>query len=136
MNRLARIRHLMLGVAAGLAILLVAGAMPATTRPVHAAQNCDVADFSNDAEELAFLTLINNYRAQNGLGALGTLPSLNRASVWMAADMAAYNYFNHTDRLGRQWDQRMEQCDVAKVGQWSWSENIAAWYQTAASVFD
>ena len=53
----------------------------------------------------------------------------------MAADMAAYNYFNHTDRLGRQWDQRMLQCDVPQVAPSAWSENIAAWYDTGVSVF-
>jgi uncharacterized protein YkwD len=136
MTHLARIRQLTLGLVAGLVVVLVATALPTSSHPVHAATNCDVADYSIDGEEQAFLTLINNYRVQNGLATLGTSPSLNRASVWMAADMAAYNYFSHTDRLGRQWDQRMAQCDVARVGPGIWSENIAAWYDTAASVFD
>jgi uncharacterized protein YkwD len=136
MKLLARIRHLTIGLAFGLAVVLVTTALPASTRPAQAATNCDVPDFSLDAEETAFLTIINNYRTQNGLATLNASPSLNRASVWMGADMAAKNYFNHTDSLGRQWDQRMAQCDVARVPPSLWSENIAAWYETAASVFD
>jgi len=103
---------------------------------VAAATNCDTGDYSNDAEELAFLGLINNYRAASGLPALGASPILNKTSTWMAVDMAVKNYFSHTDSLNRQWDQRMAACDVPKIGAWSWSENIAAWYDTAASVFD
>ena len=54
-----------------------------------------------DSEEQAFLGLINDYRAQNGLGALRVSPKLTQASKWMSADMVANNYFSHTDALGR-----------------------------------
>jgi uncharacterized protein YkwD len=106
---------------------------------VQAAQNCDTpaADQTQDAHEQAFLVEINKYRGQNGLVPLTLNPSLTRAATWMAQDMASYNYFSHTDRLGRQWDQRMAQCDVATVnGAAYWSENIAAWYDTGPAVFD
>src|SRR6476620_9063095 len=105
MKLLARIRHLALGAATGLAILLVASALPASVLRVQAAVNCDTpaADQTQDANEQSFLTEINKYRGQNGLVPLTLNPSLTRAATWMAQDMATYNYFNLTDRLGRQW---------------------------------
>ena len=134
MTLLARIRHTLLGVAAGLAVLLVVTALPGAPRVAHAATNCDVADLNVDAEEQAFLGLINNYRAQNGAGPLAISPTLNRASTWMAVDMANKNYLSHTDSLGRDPYQRMAQCDVAaSQGQ---AENVAAGYETAALVFE
>ena len=139
MKLLARIRQIALGAATGLAILLVASAMPASVRTVHAAQNCDTpaADQTQDPTEQSFLTEINKYRGQNGLVPLSINPTLTRAATWMAQDMASYNYFNHTDRLGRQWDQRLAQCDVSNGGgAYFWSENIAAWYDTGPAVFD
>src|SRR3989304_5879457 len=54
-----------------------------------------------DAEETAFLGLINQYRAQNGLGALSESNTLTEGSRWMSADLVANNYFSHTDSLGR-----------------------------------
>ena len=54
-----------------------------------------------DGEEQSFLGLINQYRAQNGLGGLSLDGQLNAASKWMSEDMGANNYFSHTDSLGR-----------------------------------
>src|SRR5881409_1274494 len=54
-----------------------------------------------DPEEQAFFGLINDYRAQNGLGPLSIDPSLQDAAEWMSADLGANNYFSHTDSLGR-----------------------------------
>src|SRR5437764_920605 len=54
-----------------------------------------------DSEQSAFLTLINNYRAQNGLGPLQVSVTLQNSSQWMSTDMATKNYFSHTDSLGR-----------------------------------
>jgi uncharacterized protein YkwD len=125
----------MSGMVVGLALLLVTAAMPSSTPPVQAATNCDIAaaDTAQDAEEQAFLVAINNYRGQNGLAALTLSPTLTRAATWMSADMAAYNYFSHDDRFGRTFDVRIGQCDVTRA---AWGENIAAWYDTSASVFE
>ena len=60
---------------------------------------------SNDVE---MLTLINNYRAENGVGPLTASPTLTDAAQYHAADMADQNYFSH---------------DVQGVG--SWSDNIS-----------
>jgi uncharacterized protein YkwD len=66
-----------------------------------------------DGEESAFLTLINNYRAQNGLGPLQASDQLNGVARWMADDMATHNYFSHTDSLGRDPFARMDQLGYA-----------------------
>lgn len=87
-----------------------------------------------DAEEQAFLTLINNYRQQNGLSPLQASVSLTNAAKWMSADMAAKNYFSHTDSLGRDPFVRMASFGYnynAYKG-----ENIAAGYSDAANTFN
>jgi len=57
------------------------------------------ADPSFDGDEQALLTLINNYRAQNGRAPLATDCRLNAAADWFANDMAIDNYWpvNHHD---------------------------------------
>jgi len=47
------------------------------------------------------VTLINGYRAENGLGPLVTSPALTQAAQWMSEDMAGNGYLSHTDSLGR-----------------------------------
>lgn len=84
--------------------------------------NCTVTHDGNDAEELAFLTLINNYRSQNGLGALTISTNLNRGAAWMAEDLAVNNYFAHTDSLGRSAYQRAIDCGYPSGA----GENLAA----------
>lgn len=84
--------------------------------------NCEVTHDGNDSEELAFLTLINNYRSQNGLGALTISTNLNRGSAWMTEDLATNNYFAHTDSLGRSAYQRAIDCGYPSGA----GENLAA----------
>lgn len=87
-----------------------------------------------DAEEQAFLTLINNYRQQNGLSTLQASVTLTNAAKWMSGDMAAKNYFSHTDSLGRDPFTRM-----AAFGynyNTYMGENIAAGYSDAANTFN
>lgn len=117
------------------AALLGAFALTASGSPraAEALTNCSVSDFSVTGEEQAFLTLINNYRAQNNLPALSLSSGLNRMAHWHATDMATKNYFSHTDSLGRSFSTRLQQCDAS--GGYA-GENIAAGYQTAQSVFD
>lgn len=87
-----------------------------------------------DAEEQAFLTLINNYRQQNGLTPLQASVSLTTAAKWMSGDMAQKNYFSHTDSLGRDPFTRMRAYGYnynTYMG-----ENIAAGYSDAANTFN
>jgi len=119
-------------VAAAVAVALQAGG--GGTRPAEALTNCTVSSAGLDSEEQAFLTLINNYRAQNGRSALTTSANLSRAAAWHATDMAAKSYFSHTDSLGRSVGTRVAQCD----GLPSNGENIAAGTvkDTAAEAFE
>lgn len=73
--------------------------------PPSTAATSDSCLSSNDAE---MLSLINNYRAENGLGPLTASPTLTDAAQYHATDMADQNYFSH---------------DVQGVG--SWSDNIS-----------
>jgi uncharacterized protein YkwD len=88
---------------------------------------------SLDSEQALFLTLINNFRAQNGAGPLQVSVTLQNASQWMSADMAAKNYFSHTDSLGRSAFQRMAAFGYpyAPAG-----ENLAAGYSGAQNTFN
>jgi uncharacterized protein YkwD len=87
-----------------------------------------------DAEQTAFLTLINNYRAANGAGPLQVSIALQNASQWMSSDMAAKNYFNHTDSLSRDPFSRMAAFGYAYPT--ASGENIAAGNSSAQSTFD
>ena len=104
-----------------------------TTRTAEALTNCSVSDYSVSGEEQTFLTLINDYRAQNGRPALSLSNGLNRMASWHAGDMASKSYFSHTDSLGRSFGTRLSQCDAS--GGYA-GENIAAGYQSAQAVFD
>jgi uncharacterized protein YkwD len=88
---------------------------------------------SLDAEEAAFVTLLNQYRIANGLRSLEVSLALTEASKWLSQDMAANNYLNHTDSLGRDPYMRM-----AAFGYDSYDyagENIAAGNESAADTF-
>ena len=72
-----------------LAVIAVLGTALVLSATVPGAEKASALD----GEEDAFLGLINNYRAQNGLAPLSVDPALNNVARWMANDMAAYNYF-------------------------------------------
>src|ERR1700694_1637669 len=86
-----------------------------------------------DNEEWAFLTLINNYRAQHGAGPLQVSVTLENSSHWMSNDMATHNGSSHTDSLGRDPDTRMV---TFGYPYYPWGENIAGGFGTAQSVFN
>lgn len=118
-----------------IALSLVGGSIALGSGGVRTAEaltNCS-ADYSINADEQAFLGLINQYRAQNGLASLSISTGLTRMSTWHATDMATKNYFSHTDSLGRSFGTRLSQCDASGG---SAGENIAAGYQTAQDVFN
>jgi uncharacterized protein YkwD len=121
-----RTSYISLPATVALALLL---AMVAVARPSPAS-----ADPALDSEEQAFITLINDYRAQNGRGPLTTTTSLQNAADWMSEDMGVNAYFSHTDSLGRSPWARMS--DFGYSYNTSKGENIAAGYTSAQSVFD
>lgn len=120
-----------LGVIASLAILV--GLDLRAAPEARAAGPCGQEATALDSEETAFLRLINDYRARNGVPAVQPSAPLRRSAAWMAADMATKNYFSHTDGLGRQALERARDCGYpSPVG-----ENIAAGTNsdTAAEAF-
>ncbi len=90
-----------------------------------------------DAEEQAFLVLINQYRAQNGLGALSACTSLNRAAQGHSEDMRDNDYFSHTGLNGSSpWERACDACYELGCGpQTAMAENIAAGNSGAQATF-
>jgi uncharacterized protein YkwD len=90
-----------------------------------------------DAEEQAFLGLINNYRSENGLGALSACTSLNRAAQGHSEDMRDLDYFSHTGQDGSSpWDRACAACyDLGCGPMTAMAENIAAGNAGAAGTF-
>jgi uncharacterized protein YkwD/uncharacterized protein YraI len=87
------------------------------------------ADACVDAEEVAFLALINDHRAASGLRPLSVSSSLSSAAAYHSVDMAANGYLAHTLLDGTTVVQNM-----ANFGYQGGThgENIAAGTETAA----
>lgn len=84
--------------------------------------------------ESQFLTLINDYRAENGLGTLTRNSALNTAARNHSQDMAVNRYFSHYSPGGKSPFTRMAEAGYQCNG--SKGENIAAGYSTAQAAFD
>ena len=121
------LRKLLAPIAAAIAVsaaMLVIAASPGGTS----------ATTPLDAEEQAFLTLINNYRQQNGLGTLAIDTKLQDASEWMSIDMGVNAYFSHTDSLGRDPWTRLSFFGYS-YSTWK-GENLAAGTSSAQTAFN
>src|ERR671914_747014 len=94
---------LAVAVAAAAFAVVVAGWALRAAPPAGAAGDCTVAaaDLTVDGEEQRLLDLINQYRAQHGLGAWKLSPTLTRAAAWKSRDMATNGSRAHADRDGR-----------------------------------
>jgi PKD repeat protein len=77
-----------------------------------------------DAEEQAFLDLINQYRIQNGLSPLGVSPTLQTAADEHAHDMAVNDFMSHTGSDGSQPEDRAWNAGYPKTA--GVGENIAS----------
>src|SRR5437867_2568938 len=111
---------------------LTSAGVTSFARSSAAAGDC-TTDPTLDGEAQTFLTLINSYRAQNGLGPLSASYTLSKASQWKSNDMGVNAYFAHDD-LSRTWVQRIRDCGY---GYNAWlGENIAAGVSTAQEAFD
>ena len=86
---------------------------------------------------MAFITLINQHRANNGLGPLKTCVTLNRSAQGHSEDMRDQNYFSHTGLNGSTMVTRS--CDACYAPACPLStamgENIAAGNSTASATF-
>jgi hypothetical protein len=92
-----------------------------------------VAEYCVGTPEQDFLTLINNYRAQNGLGKLGMSQTLGAAAQHHALDMAATENLSHTLSDGTTWAENIANHGYPYTGR---GENIAWGYSSAQSVFN
>ncbi len=82
----------------------------------------------SDAEESQFLDLINEYRAENGLGTLTLSQSLSNASEYHSQDMATKGYFEHTMPDGTTVEQNVRNHGYRGT---TFGENIVAGTETA-----
>jgi uncharacterized protein YkwD len=121
------------------ALILIAmfgfiAALAPRVRIVHAGPNCD-ADTTLDSQEDALLNLINEYRADNGVGPLVFSDTLNQAAAWKSEHMATNSYFGHDDEgLNRDFVERLRDCDYT-ANTWL-AENIAAGNASATGTFE
>jgi uncharacterized protein YkwD len=89
---------------------------------------------SLDEQEQEFLRILNEYRVTNGLSQLSVNVALTQATNWMSQDMAAKDYFSHTDSLGHDPFERM---DAFGYNYNTWKgENLAAGGDTAEWALD
>lgn len=92
----------------------IAGVVPGPITSQIQSTNCASPNETLDSAEQQMLTAINAYRASKGLGQVTISDNLNRAASWMANDMATRNWqvnLGHVDSLGRNYDQRIKDCD-------------------------
>lgn len=87
-----------------------------------------------DAQEQAFLTLINQYRQANGRSALTVNQKLTNAAKWLSGEMSSRNYFSHTDSLGRGIGLRLPA--FGYLAYQALAENIYAGSQMATSAMN
>ena len=104
--------------------------------------------YTVDAEIISNLNLLNQYRAQNGLGALTPVQTLTDDARWYSNDMASKNYwpdwaychdvlgldFIHCDSLRRDFVQRMNDFGY-NFNTWK-AENLTAGRTTGLEAFD
>jgi uncharacterized protein YkwD len=99
-----------------------------------ASSSAAVGDPVLDPEEQALCTQINQYRADNGVAPLRVSIMLSNASDWMSNDMAAKNYFSHTDSIGRTFSTRTKAFGYTFMT--TRGENLAAGNETASGTFN
>ncbi len=85
--------------------------------------------YSPDSEELAFLDLLNAYRAAHGAGRLSLQHQLGAAAEHHSQDMAEHNYTSHNLSNGDGPLKNIERFGYSNFT--SWGEIIAAGFETA-----
>lgn len=85
------------------------GTPTVTTQASSCSTSTKSVTLSIDQQVVTMFGLINQYRLQKGLPTVTADVTLSTISAWMAKDMAANDYFSHTDSLNRSFPQRMLQ---------------------------
>jgi hypothetical protein len=112
-------------------LVLLVSVFVIISTPLFKIERCE-ADL--ESEKTAFLTLINQYRQQNGLPPLSVSSALTTAAQLHSEDMARRNYFSHTTPEGKTFVDRIR--DAGYTYNTCLGENIAAGFSTAQSVFE
>lgn len=100
--------------------------------PITTATATTTASSAVTSDESDFLSLLNTYRTQQGLGTVQISPVLQSAANWMSNDMATSNNMgSHIDTLGRNPYSRL--AAFGYTGS-PWGEVIAGGYQSAQDV--
>jgi uncharacterized protein YkwD len=113
-----------------LTVVLAIAPLTAAPRALLAQNATDVCV---DAEEAAFLTLINTYRLANGLQPLALGQSLTAGADVHSQDMAANNFLGHTGSNGSTFSQRLADAGYSNPN--TAGENVFAGDPTAAGAF-
>jgi len=112
-------------------LIILASVFVIVSTPLFKIERCE-ADL--ESEKSAFLTLINQYRQQNGLPPLSVSNALTIAAQRHSEDMARRNYFSHTTPEGKTFVDRIR--EAGYTYNTCLGENIAAGFSTAQSVFE
>jgi uncharacterized protein YkwD len=110
-------------------------AAPGEPSAAFKTSNVGVSEYCASSEEIAFLTLINDYRRANGLKAFVLSQTLGAAAEHHSKSMADHNYFSHTlipEGIG--WSQNMTNHGY-NYNTYR-GENIAAGVSNAQRAFD
>lgn len=100
--------------------------------PLAPARALPTSEYCADAEEQTVLTLINDYRQQNGLQPLVLSQSLGATADHHSGDMGTNNYFSHTRLDGGGVGDSLREHGYTDG---TYGENIAAGVETAADAF-
>ena len=118
----------LVGALVALVVLFAFGPMAATAQA-----------FGYSAEEVAFVKLINDYRASNGLQPLLVSDALSEAGDRHSSDMGKYRFFDHYTQASDWFAKGASPWDRMAASGYTYNtykgENIAAGYATAAEVF-
>ena len=79
----------------------------ATRTPTGTTSTTTTDPYCADAEEAAFVTLINDYRATKGLGQVRLVQTLGAAADYHSREMADNDYFSHAMLNGVTWQQNI-----------------------------
>lgn len=122
------VRRVVVGTALIALLITVAYLLPFSTESGQ-------ADTAYDAEELEFLALINEYRAENGLGKLVLSDDLTVAAERHNEDMGEFGFFAHDTAQSSYYSPGSEPWDRMSAEGYDYNafkgENLAAGYETA-----
>jgi uncharacterized protein YkwD len=110
------------------AAVLALGVVPATSQAATSCAGADTMPETASAVAVAkdaTLCLLNEQRAQHGLGAFSESAVLDKAAAAYAKRMVAQRFFDHVSPDGGTFIQRIQAAGWSGGGSWTAGENIA-----------